>query len=469
MKFKWAIVALALLAGCARFHSQPISPSETAASLQARTLDSPPFRDFLKKNLPRQFDTWPPKSWDFEMLSLAALYYHPSLEVARAQWHTALGANETASARPNPTVSVVPGYDFNPTGQLSPWLPLVNFDLPIETMGKRAYRTAQARQLSESARLNIAATAWQVRSELRSSLIDYAAARQRETLLQEQTALEEKIVRSTEQQLEAGAVSSLEARLAGIALAKNQLDLTDARRQGVEARSRVAEAIGVPLKALNGVQLDYDLSAAFPAAGELTSPDVRDQALQNRSDILGALAEYAASQSALQLEIARQYPDIHIGPGYQYDHGEHTFIFSITSELPLLNQNQGPIAEAQGRRTEAAARFIALQAKVIAEIDRAVASYRVTRDNLSALDSLAATQQKQSDAVAAQVQAGAASQVDLLNAQVELTANELAQLDGRVKLQQSFGALEDAVQRPIETMKPALIEQGHFRAVKDKP
>ena len=55
----------------------------------------------------------------------------------------------------------------------------------------------------------------------------------------------------------------------------------------------------------------------------------------------------------------------------------------------------------------------------------------------------------------AQLQAGAAAQVDLLNSQLELAAGELVQLDGRVKLQQAFAALEDAVQRPIETINSA--------------
>ena len=163
------------------------------------------------------------------------------------------------------------------------------------------------------------------------------------------------------------------------------------------------------------------------------------------------MAEYAASQSALRLEIARQYPDIHLGPGYQYDQGDHKFSLSVTAELPLLNQNQGPIAEAEARRAAAAARFVALQAKVIAEIDRAVSGYRVSQETLSTLESLAASQKKQSEVAAAQFKVGAADQLDLLNAQIELGASELLQLNGRVKLQQSLGALEDAVARPIES------------------
>ncbi|HWF19069.1 MAG TPA: TolC family protein [Verrucomicrobiae bacterium] len=446
---------LVLLAGCARFTPRPISPAQSAAELDARTLDNPAFRQFLEKNLHRRFDIWPPQSWDFETLNLAALYYHPSLAVARAQWEGAEGGEKTAAQRPNPVVSAVPGYSANPQGP-TPWLPGVNFDIPIETMGKRKYRKARAEHLSESARLNIATTAWQVRSNLRTSLIDNASARQRQDLLQKQVSLQQQIVESLLERLEEGEISSSELSLVRIALARAQLDLADARRLSADARARVADAIGVPVKALDGVELDYELSASHPTAEQLMSAELRGWALQNRADVLGALADYAASQSALQLEIAKQYPDIHLGPAYQYDEADNKFSLAITAELPILSQNQGPIAEAEAHRTEAAAKFAALQARVISDIDRAVVGYRVSQENLATLGALATAQKKQSDSVQAQVQAGAADRLDLLNSQIELSASALIQLDGQVRAQQAFGALEDAIQRPIEAVSPAL-------------
>jgi len=457
---KWTIVALVLLAGCVRYQPRPILPTQTAANLEARALDDSALKEFLEKILQRRFELWPPKSWDFETLNLAALYYHPSLDVARAQWQVALGGNKTAAARPNPILSAVPGYNISATRAVSPWFPSVTLEVPIETAGKRGHRRAQAGHLSESARLNIVVTALQVRSNLRASLIDLTAARQREMLLQNQKSIQDKILQSLEQQLQAGAISSSELTLVRINWDKIRLDLSDAQQQKADALVRVAGAIGVPVKALDGVDLAYDLSAQPPAVSDLMSAEARRQALESRADILAALAEYAASQSALQLEIAKQYPDVHLGPGYQYDQGDHKFSLALTAELPLLNQNQGPISQAEARRAEAAARFNALQARVITEIDRAAAMYRVAQENLSTWESLAASQKKRSEAMEAQLKVGAADQFDLLNTQIELSANELLQLNARVKLQQSFGALEDAVQRPIDSMQPSLIEPG---------
>src|SRR5262249_18362260 len=144
---------------------------------------------------------------------------------------------------------------------------------------------------------------------------------------------------------------------------------------------------------------------------DLSTQEVRRQALLNRADLLASLAEYEATQAALQLQIAKQYPDIHLGPGYQYDQGDHKVTLALTAELPILNQNQGPIAEAEAHRNEAAARFLALQAKVIADIDRAVASYQAAQTNLTTLEALGREHKRRNAMVEAQLRAGAADRL----------------------------------------------------------
>jgi cobalt-zinc-cadmium efflux system outer membrane protein len=347
-------------------------------------------------------------------------------------------------------VSVVPEYDFTPTSGASPWLPAINFDLPIETAGKRGYRIARSQHLSEAARLNIAGTAWQVRSKLRSSLLDLSAAGERAAALQKQFSVQEQVVNLLQQRLKASAIGSTEATPSQLALAKTRLDLIEANRQRAEARTGVAEAIGVPVKALSEIELPLNPLNPAPGSHDLLSADLRSRALRSRTDILASLAEYEASQSALQLEIAKQYPDVHLGTGYQWDQGENKWQLGLTAEIPVLNRNQGPIAETEARRGEAAARFQALQAKVIADLDRAFESFQAAEKNLAALEQVTAAQQQQLEAVESQVRAGAADQVDLLNARIEFGMGELARMDTLIKINQALAALEDAVQRPID-------------------
>jgi outer membrane protein TolC len=210
---------------------------------------------------------------------------------------------------------------------------------------------------------------------------------------------------------------------------------------------------------LHGENLNFDFS--LPDALPLTSAEARRVALRSRADILAALADYAAAEADLRLEIAKQYPDLHLGPGYAWNSGnagDNQWSLGLTLELPILDQNQGPIAEAEARRKLAAAKFMELQSQVIGEIDRAVAGFRVAREQLQTGNELLAAEQRQQQSAEAQLQAGAGDQLDSLNAQLELSNAQLAQLDNQTKLQAAFGALEDALQRPGDSIA-AVIEK----------
>ena len=461
------LTTLYLLAGCAHFEARPLAPERTAADFEARTLDNPELKVFLEKNLKGELAQWPLQEWDFRTLTLVALYYHPSLDVARARWAIAQAGVTTAGGRPNPTVGLSPQYTSNAESGVSPWVASITFDIPIETAGKRAYRIAQAEQVSESARLGIAAQAWQVRSTLRASLLDHVAAQRRAAMLQDVFDTQQQVLNLLEGRLAAGAIAVPDVTPARVALIKTQTDLVEAKRQVVEGRAHVAEALGLPLRAIEGRALKLDLSPAVDAGGDLESAEVRSQALHHRADILAGLAEYAASQSALRLEVAKQYPDIHLGTGYEYDQGSHKWGLGVGAELPVLNRNQGPIAEAEARRTETAARFLALQAKVIAEIDLALAGSAAVQDQLRQIDTLLETQRKQAQSIEALVGAGGGDQLELCSAGLEVRLAELARLNMLVKAQQALGQLEDAVQVPFDALRS--VEQGRpAQAMKER-
>ena len=459
MKYRSLIFGIALLAGCAHFQPQPISPEKMAAQLEARRLDDIGLKKFLEQNLGHEIKNWPETNWDFQELTLVAFYFHPSLEVARAQWFIAAAGLKTVGARPNPSVTVTPGYDSQIPGNFSPWLVPVSFDLPIETAGKRGKRLAEAEKISEAARWNFVSAIWKIRSGVRASLLDFTISTRRAELLQKQFAAQQQIVKSLQQRLDAGEISRPELTAAQIALNKTLLDLSDARSKKSDARSHLAEALGLSEAALDSENFNFDFST--PEAMTLTSADARKLALRSRADILGALADYAAAEADLRLEIAKQYPDLHFGPGYAWNSGnagDNQWSLGLTLELPILDQNQGPIAEAEARRKLAAAKFVELQSQVIGEIDRAVAGWRVAREQLKTGNELLASEQQQQKSAQAQLEVGAADQLDWLNAQLEFTSAALAQLENETQLQQAVGLLEDTLQSPL-TLSDSVVRQ----------
>ncbi len=445
-----SVAALVLLAGCVHYQPQPVALDQTAQALESRSLTNADLRQFLSTNVGREFPEWPPPAWDFETLNGVAFYYHPSLDVARAQWAVATAGRKTAAGRPNPTAGVAPGYNFNAASGVSPWIPGLSFDWPVETAGKRGKRMTRADFLAQSARLNLTTTAWQVRSSLRMAVIESAGATRRRELLQAQLSAQRTMVNLLEQRLQAGNASAVELSSARLPLVKLQAESADAARVEIESRSRLAEAIGVPARAIETLRIQDQFPASIPI---LPAPDdARRGALQHRADVLSALSLYEASQSNLQVEIARQYPDLHLGSGYQWDQGENKWNLALTMELPLLNHNEGPIAEAEARRREAAAQLLAVQARVIAESDRAAALARASAGQLVAVERVRQELRERLVQTEARLELGGADQLEVQSARTELSASELALLDTRVKMAQAAGQLEDALQIPFKAL-----------------
>jgi outer membrane protein TolC len=455
MKFWPLILGTTLLAttGCVHYRSHPLAPEKSATQLEARRLDDAGLKAFVSTNSNPAPETWPLEKWDLETLTLAAFYFHPDLAVARAQWQLAAAGVKTAGGRPNPTLTVTPQYNTT-TFVPSPWGPSVSFDLPIETAGKRGKRIAEAEKISESARWNFTSAAWSVRSGVRAALMEYLMSQKRLPLLQKQVVAQREIIRLQQGSFDAGETSRPELTTAQMALSKLQLDASAAESQSIVARSRLAEALGVSVAALQNIQIADRFASG--ETDDLTSDAARHAALLGRADIRAALADYAAAENDLQLEIAKQYPDVHLNPGYQFDQGDNKWSIGLTIELPVFNQNQGPIAEARARRELSAAKFLQLQAQIIAQVERAVAGYQNAQAQMKTSGDLANAASRQHQSVVAQAEAGAATKMDLAAAEIELASAQLAEFDTMAQSQSALGTLEDALQSPADGLSAVI-------------
>ncbi len=452
------VIFAACLGACVTFRSQPIDPSRTEALFRERTLADPGLRAYLET---RQLTSseWPPRELDLQALILIGFYFHPDLEIARARVARAEAGIVTAAGRPNPSIDLGAGYSDAPE---SPWLYGLSFDVPIETAGKRSDRIVHARHLTEAARLQLAEAGWQVRSRVRAALVTHLLARRNLHALRAEARTRAETVALMEQRLAAGEVSQPDVELAGIELDRTRLAIHAVEGAVAESRAELAAALGLPLAALADAHFVWrDLEA--PPAEETLSPATLQRAgLLNRLDIRRALAEYAAAEAALQLEVAKQYPDVHLGPGYHFDDAQSKFTVGLAVTLPILNQNQGPIGEAEAARRETAARFLALQAQVIADTEQVLARYRAALAELAAAQHLVAGLDAHLRATEHALQAGETDRLAQAGIRVERAVAARARVDALRKTQATLGALEDVVQRPLgtEAAVPDVAEQA---------
>lgn len=458
-------LALMLLAGgCASFRPRPINPAETSSMLEARSLADTSLESFIEKNLHSTFSSWPPEKWNIDMLTLAALYFNPTLGVVKAQYQLAKAGVKTASQIPNPVLSLVPEYVTNPGG-LSPWAPAVAIGEPILTAGKLGYQTEEAANLRQSAFYNLLATAWSIRSRIRKDIVHVYADGQRCVSLKEEEAAEDSIFEFTKQRFRDGEVSEQEVNAAGGAFYGAQVAYANAISQHEEDKVALAGAIGITEGKLDSViftsntgpRIAFESFNQFPDTLVAFSRESMKEALTRRPDVLSALNEYKAAESNLQLQIAKQFPNFDIGPGFKWDQGQDKWSVGISFSLPIFNQNQGPIAEGEALRKEAEANFLAVQSAAITQIESARTRYRFAFQNLARADSLYATQQ---EFLAAEIQKESVGEVGLLDeayAWLSFVEAGLEKVRAFELAQNALGQLEDALMTPLRRgeMNPA--------------
>lgn len=438
-----------IIGGCApyKYHAAPISPPVLAHGLYSRSLDDPDLRLWMKQSADFQPSSWPLETWDLNLLTLAAYYFNPDLDVARANASSANAAVTTASMKPNPSVGVGPGYESPPDG---PFIMGFNFDLPIETAGKRGYRIATATHLSQASRLQLAQTAWTVRSRVRLAFVDYLFAVNTARVLRRQESLQARYADLIERRFQAGEIALPEATTARIDLTNLRQALRTAEGQVNTARAALAAAIGIPDADLAGKSLSWPGMDKPPALESLPPRRMREAAVLNRLDVQRALEQYEAAQSNLQLEAARQYPDIHLGPGYNYEEAAHFTSLNLSAVLPLRNHNEGPIAEAEAQRKIAGALLLSAQSTVIADIDEALVQYAAAYAALEEASRAASQLEAQERAAQRLLQSGETEQFTAIASELQTAIAERARLDAEHQAQLSVGLLEDALQRPLD-------------------
>lgn len=442
------ILVCAALAGCATYQPKPLTPERLAQHFDARALSDPELRTFIARETGHNPPAWPLQRWNLETLSLAAEYYNPALVLSRAQLQAAAADVSVAGTRPNPSLQLPFEYTANHEGAGRPYTAGAVFDIPIETAHKRDHRIEQASHLYDAAALDIHNQTWLLRSRIRTVLLNWYAAQRRSALLQRQVDAQDELLRMLGRRAAVGEAAVPDTLPVSLALIDAQTALAAAQNAMNTLRGDLAGLIGVPVSALNAVELDvheFDRTSV-----PLPSAEAQRAALFKRSDLRAALARYEASQSALQLEVAKQYPDIHIGPGYIYDLGARKLSFGLASmTLPIFNQNQGGIAQAEARRAEAAARATALQDTLINGLEQAQTRYRASGAAERQVAARRSIARQTVDREQARFNAGETDRLALTRARVTYQASALANLDAHVASQQAIGALEDAMHIPL--------------------
>lgn len=447
-------------AGCIHYSARPLPPERVATTFADRRLDDPGLRKFLDARLPARAAQWPRRSWDRADLLLAMLYFNDAIAEGRATLQLAIAGRRTARERPNPNVALLTEY-ANEGNQLTEfasqhggaplWLFGLTPDIPLDVGTKRSARIAVADLTAQQAQYDFMEVVWKERVALRRALVDLLMTDREVSLLEKVHADRQAQLEMARRRLEAGAASHGDLdRLVADAVADEQR-LHDARRRVSAARGALAATIGVPVAALEPVTLSWD---GLDQPGEVDRDLIarwREEALLARADVHSAVVGYSVAEEALRLEVAKQWPQVHIGPAYTWDHGVHRLQFNLSMELPILNQHQGAIGEAEARREQAGARLEGTVATAYGEIDEGIRQWRLALERVAdARGPVYEAAQHIYEETERGFEAGNNDRTELVAARVARSLADLQILDAVRTAQEALAVLEDALRRPLE-------------------
>jgi CRISPR system Cascade subunit CasA len=436
-----AVPLLFSVAGCVHYRPQPLAPADIAEAIDRRTM--PPLPGGIANE---------------SSLLAVALIHAPSLRDAAGAYRNAVAAARASRVRPLGTLTLSAEYSHQDNPR-KPWLGGTVLDLPLDIGGRRSTRIDAADLAIMQARYDYLEALWQTRSAIHRALVDWRAADAETALDEEAVAIrrerEARLVRRVAAGEDPQSIA-LAARTDRIASERRVADVQARRKQTIGS---LARAIGMPPAAVGTMIIapEADLPPPAPAA---IAEWRRDAALA-RPDVLRAIVDYDLAEGAVKTEIAKQYPEIHIGPGYIYERGLTKLPFNIGLVLPPSDFNRAAIREAEARRAAAGTRIEGLQAGILANVDATATALAAAID--------AARRSEQQDLPVAErsldqaqrgLSAGETDRTDELAARGALVDTHIAIAEALRQARIARADLDDAARPPLDPAESALFTQA---------
>lgn len=450
-------ISVVFISGCAseQYLPRPLNAQQSLAQIQEKSPNSEAFKTYLSKHGYAK-QALPLQTWGLNELTLCALFYHPKLDFAKAQYALANHNITAAGVRANPAVTGQLSHSNRANGDISPWLYGLQIEVPIEINHKREIRVEEAEQLAEASRMDFAETAWQLRQAIAADLLQLHENAIAIESLTKQLGTYQKISAMLEKRLKHGLNDSTTLTNSQLTAQILASELEKHRSQTMMIRAKLATDTGLTAEQFAPiVLLPFNLDAALQTQTTYVNQLHQDKIMQaqtllNRIDIRRSLAKYAAAEAKVKLEIAKQVPDLSLSPGYAFEFGDRVWSLGINTLLNLANKNETMIAEAKLLRDIEAKQFTVLQSDIIGQMAQAQLEYTAALQSLNKQTTLYDAQTQQVAQQAAQLEAGLLDRLALTQTQL-LQQNALQQLQtAQFAVLQAALKLENLMHKPFE-------------------
>lgn len=434
------LVTLLAGVGCARYEPHPVDPAAHPRDYRTRRLEDTALVAWVARyaGMPTA------DQWTDRQIAVAALALRAELGRARSEWLSARAAVKTAGARPAPGAQAEVERAVSGLEGSSPWVVSLSGRFTVELGGKRGARVQRARAREAVAESELVRTAHEIRSRARAAALAVTHAEEaRDEAVRLLDGL--RAVALLERgRFQEAALGSAELARTGAELAQARADLAALEREGVAARAALAGQLALAPGAVRSLRIDTAPPAGCRWADSLGADSILGLAALRRAEVTRTLAEYAAAEAELRLQVARQRPDLDLGPGFIWDQGVNRWTLALALPALLGFRNKAPIAEAEAARMAASAGVSQAQDAVLAEVAEAFEICRGIAAERDVADSLSAAAERLVAIALAAHERGETGLLEQSRAQLALLRAAAARQGAERRLEQAGLAVEAA-------------------------
>lgn len=449
-----AFVPPLLLTACGiAFQASPIPQQQNIDTIQEATPSQDGFKQFVQSQYP--YINWPIQTWDLDSLTASALYFHPSLKVAKSDYAVAMAGITTASLRQSVGISGQLDKSNQANGDINPWAYGLQVSIPVITANKRQINIEIATYQADIARIQIAEAAWMLRQQISMDLILLAEQQTMQSALSKLQKSQAALLNAYQKRLDVGVSGNSDLLPIRLQHDQSAWQLQQLELQIRQTEQKIMHDAGLTDLNNTGLKiaqpnLSQILKARFdqPQAYR-DAKTIQHYALTNRMDIQRSLAQYAKAESQLKLAMAKRYPDLSISPGMMYDYGDKIWSLGISSMLNLFNRSSDLWAQAEQLRQNEAARFYALQHQTIQLSAQAHLKYSNAANLLITMSQQYEQQLQRKQQLEKQWKQGLIDKTEYLQTEIQFYTAQQRLISQQANVMRALQEIENVMQKPI--------------------
>jgi cobalt-zinc-cadmium efflux system outer membrane protein len=256
----------------------------------------------------------------------------------------------------------------------------------IELGGKRSSRVREAQFDRRAAEWDYQVKRLEVLKSTTLAFIDVLSGQRKVSLAEENVQLAEREIPVTQKKVEAGQASNVELIRTNTEVATARIELTEARHDLEAARVNLAAQWGTKTATFASVSGNLEQLRPIPSLESLKAK------LQANPELAKWATERQKREATLNVARAEAKPDLTVDAGPRLlgaSHADMSLVAGLSIPLPLWNQNQGKIAEAEADVAKTSDERAAAEAGAYAELNeayqtlqRAAEEVRILRDTV---------------------------------------------------------------------------------------